>query len=85
MLPFSSSRLRHSQPFNRSLLINNLSSERVRRAPAHLHDGAFALLDALYADGLCDAVLLLRGKAAAGLGLEFEGVALLGLSSVMIS
>ena len=37
------------------------------------------MLDALHADSLRDAVLLLRRQAAAGLGLEFEGVALLRL------
>ena len=68
--------LRYSQPFNRTLLIHHLAPKRVRRAPAHLHDGALALLDVLHADGLCDAVLLLGSEAAAGLRLEFEGVAL---------
>jgi hypothetical protein len=77
--------LRHPQPLNRTLLIHHLSRERVRRAPAHFYDVAFALLDALHADGLCDAVLLLRGEAAARLGLEFEGVALFGREWLVIS
>lgn len=70
--------LRHSQAFNRSLLVNHLPCERVGRSPAQFHRFAGAGRDVLHADRLRDAVLLVRGEAAAGLGLEFEGVALIG-------
>ena len=68
--------LRHPQPLNRALLIHHLARKRVRSPPAQFDALARAALDALHADGLRDAVLLLWGEAAAGLGLEFEGVAL---------
>jgi len=56
-----------------------LSRERVRSPPAHLDAFARAALDALHADRLRDAILLLRGEAAAGLRVEFESVALLSI------
>jgi len=68
--------LRHPQPLNRPLLIHHFARERVGSSPAHFDGVAFALVDVLHAYRLGDAVLLLRGEAAAGLGLEFEGVAL---------
>lgn len=68
--------LRNAQPLNSTLLINNLPSKGIRRAPAQLDRAAAPALDALHADRLRDARLLLRGQAAAGLGVELERVAL---------
>ena len=71
--------LRHPQPLNRALLIHHLARKRVRSPPAQFDALARAALDALHADCLGDAVLLLRAQTATGLGVEFEGVALLWL------
>lgn len=69
-------RLRHPQPLDRPLLVDHLPRERVRSPPAQFDGFARAALDALHADRLRDAVLLRGGQAAAGLRVEFEGVAL---------
>lgn len=75
-LPSFSNYLRHSQTFDSTLLVHHFACERVRRAPAQFDSVALAGLDALHADGLGDALFLLWVQAAAGLGVEFEGVAL---------
>jgi hypothetical protein len=69
-------RLRHPQPLNRTLFIHHLPRERVRSPPAQFDALARAALDALHADRLRDAVLLRGAQGAAGLRVEFEGVAL---------
>lgn len=74
--PYSPNCLRHSQAFDGALLVDHFAGERVRRAPAQLDCVALAGLDALHADRLCDAVLLLGVQTAAGLRVEFESVAL---------
>jgi hypothetical protein len=74
--------LLHPQPFNSTLLVHRLPVDGVRGSPAHFHFAAFAVLDALHADRLRDGVVdagaagFGRAEAAAGLGFEFEGVAL---------
>jgi hypothetical protein len=47
-------RLLHSQPFNRSLLVDGFPVDRVGSPPAHLDFTTFALRDALHADRLRD-------------------------------
>lgn len=79
--PPSTHQSRYTQSSNLPLLIPRLALNSVPRAPPHLHRRALAPLDAVQADRLRDAVLLMRLQTPSGLGLEGECVALVSCVS----